>query len=317
MVQGMVTYEQLFREKIGEKEENVVENLFLVAEELRGISAEELSDIYRTAAIEMITNACIGKGLVKLDSVKAEYDNMSYKCGRYILKGSISCGEFISTVNTSGAAAILQKAEQCFTKEVECLFHDVTEMKKSVMASYLKSYRIVLDNIEQTLKKCYSKREQELLEDLPFCEMIARSGSALVWERQGFDNLTKLIDAVKCELEVLKKFTIEEIQAVALAYDLNRVDRNLFDAVMGQYLASMIYGDMRLIISQSDATLLLSEMKNGTITKEEIIDKIKFLEISGNAEEYSLKYVDEFFKRMWLFQKSDVFDELFKIIEKI
>ena len=316
MAHSIITYEDLLKEKVADAPtEKLVINLFSALAELIGNTT--LNETFQKL-VQRFTAKYFDSEMIRMEQVKRACENIYYIVGFYLKQSQIKYTEFLKAVSDGFSFEIIKKADQYFNEILIDAHNKINDCRKLIDEKDIsyKYYQGFLNSLEKSIGICQQNIVVNL-SDITFCEEFMNSKPIFISSLLGITQLFNCIDSIKNELIILKAFSKEERNLVFSAQNMQTKEDNLCDKMLSQFLLGSIYSN-GIYISKVDSQLLLKEMKNGTITEDELTACVDNLHISDtDALSYLMNFIPVLKKRINYFKEYGCFFELFAIIEEI
>lgn len=325
---NIITREDILKEKIKNVEEGkLLLELFKYAEELEIGNEIEFQNIFTTAALGVIEEALKNRSIMDLESSYKGIKNIYYVVELY-LRGYcdnqpyIGLEEFLLLVKENKVMQVIEDAREIFEARIRRLKKIISKSKKKIPweNQNFRETKNLLEQIDSDLRYClnYPTTPANLL-DFYFGSYHELCKPVCIYSPKGIIALEETVYGLYRELRILSKFDMRAINKVCVKYVESvggYVPYNLFEKVINNYLLAIPYSETPedLEISKIDASLIINEIKMGTLNTKELIDTFvskytfKDLDIA-----YLEKYGKHLQARFNSLKKSNCFGELFVI----
>lgn len=327
-MRGIITREDVIKDKmINIKEENYLVQLFKVAEEVNIGDEIELQNNFTFAAMRMVEIALEERSIITFETVNKGIQNVYYIVELYLKgfsdnKPYMGLEEFLLLVKANKADQIIEEAKRVFEVRINRLKKIISKSKKKIPWGdiHYMGTKALLEEIDSDLRYCTNfPTTPANLRNFYFGSFHDLFKPIMITKPTGVISLEKVVYGLYSELRILTKFDRKDIDLICKKYIESvqlEVPFNLFERVINNYLFATLYSDTpeKLRISKIDASLIIREIKMGTLNSEELIKNfIEKYEFKDYEIAYLKKYGNYLQGRINSLRKSNYFGELFVI----
>lgn len=325
---SIITRENILREKTQDIEAGtLLLKLFEIAEQVEIGDEIELQNNFTLAALEVLEEALKNRSIIAVDVLYKGVKNIYYVVELY-LKGFynsehyMGLEEFLLLVKEKNAKEVIEESRKVFETRINRLKKIISKSKKKIPWEN-KNYREtknLLEQIDSDLRYCLNYPTTPAnLSDFYFGSYHELAKPVNISKPSGIVALEENVYGLYEELRILSKLDVKVIDKICKKYAEYvgmGVPYNLFERVINNYLFAIPYSETPedLEISKVDASLLVNEIKRGTLNSNELIDSfISRYDFKEKDIEYLKKYGEYLQKRLDGLKDSNYFGELFVV----
>lgn len=325
---NIVTREDILREKTQDIEEGtLLLKLFEIAEQTEIGEEIELQNKFTLAALEVLEEALRECSFINLDNSYKAVKNIYYVVelylkGYYDNESYMKLEEFLLLVKENKARQVIEEAGKVFETRINRLKRIISKSKKKIPWEN-RNYREtknLLEQIDSDLRYCLNYPTTPAnLSDFYFGSYHELAKPVNISKPSGIIALEENVYGLYEELRILSKLDVKVIDKICKKYAEcvgTGVPYNLFERVINNYLFAIPYSETPedLEISKVDASLLVNEIKRGTLNSTELIDSfISRYDFKEKDIEYLKKYGEYLQKSLDSLKDSNYFGELFVV----
>jgi len=324
---NIISRENILRERLlNSKEGELVVDLLVFSEEL---GYEGCIDKFSLSVQQYIEDLLAVKESYKKEHVYTYIMNVCYVVELY-LKGYynketyMGYEQFVNLVDEGKTREILDDVKEKFMLHVHRLKKMIVKSKKKITRgnqNFLK-VRKLLEELDDDLNIClrYPITTANLC-NFYFGREYGNVGSNLVNRLVGFVNFEKEVYSIYNELYILSKMdqqAVNDILKKYIAHVGSYVQYNVFEKVINNYLFAIPYSEKpeKLEITETEAKLLIGEIKIGTLNADELISQlIEKYDFNGFKAEYLREYGKFLQMRIDDLKEANWFSELFFVTQ--